>query len=427
MFNIFRKKKEKIMKKNILGHLDDCQVCNSESIESIINMGHFAPCDSLITKENINKPENTYPINLVRCKDCGLVQIDYAVNPNELFFPDYPYRSGITEVLKKNLHAIAQQMVSKVSLQKGSFVMDIGSNDGTILEGFKNEGMKVLGVEATKIANIAKEKGIDTIQEFFSENIAHEIKSKYGSPSLITAANVFAHINDVDNFMKGIDVLLDEDGYFVTESHYMLDILDTLQYDSIYHEHLRFYLVKPLQILFEKYGFKLIDIERITNYGGSIRVYAQKGLNSQVKKSVEELKKLEIKKLAYESETYVKFANRIEASRQEIRSLIIRLKDEGNKIVGIGCPGRSATLLKYCGLTPDLITYIAEQPESLKLGMYTPNTHIPIVEDDIMLRDQPEYALILSWHYAEPIIKTLRSKGLKSKIIIPLPEVRIVT
>ncbi len=206
----------------------------------------------------------------------------------------------------------------------------------------------------------------------------------------------------------------------------MLDILDTLQYDSIYHEHLRFYLVKPLQILFEKYGFKLIDIERIPNYGGSIRVYAQKGLNSKVKYSVEELKKIEVEKLAYESETYVKFANRIEASRKEIRSLIVKLKDEGNKIVGIGCPGRSATLLKYCGLTPDLITYIAEQSTSLKLGMYTPDTHIPIVEDDIMLEEQPEYAIILSWHYAEPIIKKLRSKGLKSKIIIPLPEVRIV-
>ena len=323
------------MKKNILGHLDSCQVCDSENIESIIKMGHFAPCDSLIIEENINKPESTYPMNLGRCKDCGLVQIDYAVDPAELFFPDYPYRSGITEVLKKNLHAIAKQMVEKVSLQKDSFVMDIGSNDGTVLEGFKNAGMKVLGVEATKIANIARENGIDTMQAFFSENVASEIKSKYGSPKLITAANVFAHINDVDDFMKGIDTLLDDGGYFITESHYMLDILDTLQYDSIYHEHLRFYLVKPLQILFEKYGFKLIDIERIPNYGGSIRVYAQKGLNSKVKYSVEELKKLEVEKLAYESETYVKFANRIEASRKEIRSLIVKLKDEGNKIVGI--------------------------------------------------------------------------------------------
>lgn len=415
-----------INEKILSGYIDFCQICGGRDLQQVINMGFFAPCDSLLTEEMLKQPEKTYPLNLVRCRDCGLVQIDYAVDAKELFYPDYPYRSGITETLRKNLHGIAAHLADKIQLAKNSFVVDIGSNDGSILEGFKSSGMRVLGVEPTNISDIANAKGIETLKRFFSFETTHQIIHKYGKASVVTAANVFAHVSDLSGLTKGVHYLLDDDGMFITESHYQLDILDTLQYDSIYHEHLRYYLLKPLVRFFNEYGFTLVDVERIPNYGGSIRVYAKKGSNHKVSDSVARLIELEEKSGAYNDSTYEEFASRVQLSRGKIRSAIVNFVNEGKSIAGVGCPGRCATLMSYCGITPDLLPYIAEQSSSLKLGMYTPGTHILVVDEVGMFKKQPDYALILSWHYAEPIIRNLRAKGLKSTVIVPLPDIRFV-
>jgi len=408
------------------GHIDHCQICGSKNLQQIIDLGYSAPCDSLLTKSQLREMERSYPLNLFRCRECGLVQIDYAVDPKHLFHSNYPYRSGITETLRKNLHGTSRRVAENVKLKQGSLVVDIGSNDGTILEGFRDIGMKVLGIEPTNIADIANSKGIETIKAFFDRKTAAQVRNSHGAAALVTAANVFAHINNLSTLLGGVSDLLGDEGVFVTESHYMLDILETLQYDSIYHEHLRFYLLKPLVRLFDDHGFTLIDVERISNYGGSIRVYARKGRGFERSDEVNRLLNLEETRDAYQERTYVEFGNKVCESRKRIRSLLVRLNDDGKRVVGIGCPGRAVTLLTYCGLTPDLLPYIAEQSTSLKLGLFTPGTHIPVVDEEALFREQPEYGLILSWHYAEPIIASLRKRGLKSKIIVPLPEVRIV-
>jgi len=409
-----------------LGHLARCQACGSDDLQQVIELCFSAPCDSLRTPAQLKAGEMAYPLNLVRCRSCGLVQIDYVVDPKELFFPDYPYRSGITETLRRNLHAIAAHVSDRVGLRSDSLVVDIGSNDGTILQGFKSKGMRVLGVEPTNIAQIAIANGIPTVNSFFDPQAAQRIVAEHGRAGLVTAANVFAHVNTLGSLLEGIGRLLDDGGYFVSESHYMLAILETLQYDSIYHEHLRYYLLRPLRALFDAHGFTLVDAERIPNYGGSIRVYARKSSGHRIEPRIEELLALEEKAGAYNDETYLRFADRIRRSRRELRSLMVRLADEAKTVVGVGCPGRCVTLLAYCGITPDLLPYIAEQSTSLKLGMFTPSTHIPIRDEAIMLENQPDYALILSWHYADPIIRALRQKGLRSKIIVPLPELRVV-
>ena len=409
-----------------LGHVARCQVCASENLQAVIDMGFVAPCDSLLKPAQLHEGETEYPLHLFRCRDCGLVQIDHVVDPRLLFYPDYPYRSGITETLKRNLHAISSHVSDRVGLGPKSLVVDIGSNDGTILEGFKQKGMRVLGVEPTKIAAIAEAAGIPTVNAFFDRKVAKDIRAKHGSAGLVTAANVFAHVAALSTLLDGISDLLEDGGYFVSESHYMMAILETLQYDSIYHEHLRYYLVKPLQVLFEQHGFTLVDVERIPNYGGSIRAYARKGAGHKVEPRIRELIAAEEKAGAYADATYERFAQRILQSRKELRSLLVKLHDEGKSVVGVGCPGRCVTLLEYCGVTPDLLPYIAEQSTSLKLGLYTPSTHIPIRDEAIMLKEQPDYALILSWHYAEPIVRALRQKGLKSKVIVPLPGLRIL-
>jgi len=408
-----------------IGHLDYCQICGNKDLSLIIDLGHQAPCDSLVTSSQLNQPETTYPLKLYHCNQCGLVQINHVVDPKILFHPDYPYISGITQTLAINLLGIADRVINLLKLKKNSLVIDIGSNDGTLLQGFKQKGMRVLGIEATLIAKKAEENGIPTIQAFFNENLAKEISKKYGKAAVITATNMFAHIPNLGDFLRGVRTLLVDDGFFLSESHYLLDIIKTNQYDSIYHEHLRFYSLKSLIRLMKYYNFSIVDVERIPNYGGSIRVFSLKG-NHKVSENVNAILTLEEKENLNNIQTYIKFRKKIFQSKIDLLNLLVKLNKEGKQVIGIGCPGRSSTLLNYCNIDSSLIAYISEQASSLKLGLFLPGKHIPIVDEKKMFEEQPEYALLLSWHYSKPIIEKLRMKGLKSKIILPLPEVKIL-
>jgi len=409
-----------------LGHQKACQLCNDENLKFIIDLGHNPPCDSLLTIDELNEPEMSYPLQLYMCGNCDHIQINYAVAPDILFHKEYPYKTGITETLANNLKNGAKQFVKDLDLKKNGLAIDIGSNDGTFLKGFKESGLSVLGVEPTDIAKIAESDGIPTVQEFFSEAVANDIEKKYGKAEIITAANMFAHIPNLGDLIKGASLLLNEDGFFVTESHYLLDILETVQFDSIYHEHLKYYSLKDLEFLFSCYEFTLVDAERIPNYGGSIRAYAKKGKNHQQSSRLKELMELEYKSNLFEWSTWVDFKSKVINARSECRNLIAKLIKENKSICAIGCPGRSSTLLNYYGLSPDEIMYIAEQSTCLKVGMYCAGQHIPVIDEQLMFDNQPDYALMLSWHYSQPIIKKLREKGLKSRIIIPLPKLKII-
>lgn len=409
-----------------LGHLNRCQICGSTELKLVIDLGHQPPCDSLLTPDELNEMERAYPLRFVRCEDCGLAQIDYVVAPDVLFHADYPYRSGITPTLVKNLQGTAEMIVDRFGLRAGQLAIDIGSNDGTLLQGFKNRGIRPLGVEATNVARLAIANGIETIQAFFSEEVGKSIHASHGPAAAITATNMFAHVPNLGDLMRGVAALLADGGVFVTESHYLLDLLQTRQYDSLYHEHLKYYAIRPLMRLMEAYGFCITDVERIPNYGGSIRVFAQKGLGYPMSARMVELLALEEAEGLYDSARYVRFADDVRRAKLELLQLLAKLKAEGQQVPGIGCPGRSSTLLNYCNIDRDLMPYIAEQSTSLKLGLALPGKHIPIIDEKILFDEQPEYAVMLSWHYAEPIIRSLRARGLKSKIIVPLPSVRIV-
>ncbi|MDA1308260.1 MAG: class I SAM-dependent methyltransferase [Proteobacteria bacterium] len=408
------------------GPIDYCQICASRELEQIINLGHQPPCDSLLTPEQLKQSENIYPLNLVRCGGCGLVQIDYVVPPEILFHPDYPYRSGITATLASNLQGTGEHLAAKYNLGPGSLAVDIGSNDGTLLKGFRNKGLNVLGVEATNISRIANQDGIETLQAFFSETIAEKIVGKYGQASVVTAANMFAHVPNLGQLLRGVTRLLVDGGTFVTESHYLLDLLETAQYDSIYQEHLKYYALKPLQRLFDDFGFTVVDVDRIPNYGGSIRVYATKGKGLPVSDGLTDLLREEERAGVYDAARYDAFRETVLQSKLDLQALLLKLRREGRPAPGIGCPGRSSTLLNYCNIDPDLMPYIAEQSSSLKLGLYLPGKHIPIVDEQRLFDEQPDYAVMLSWHYAEPIIAKLRERGLRSKIIMPLPRVHVI-
>ncbi|MCK5640709.1 MAG: class I SAM-dependent methyltransferase [Gammaproteobacteria bacterium] len=409
-----------------VGHLENCQVCGSTDLELIIDLGHHAPCDSLLAASQLNEAERVYPLRFLYCHTCTLAQIDYVVAPDELFFADYPYRSGITTTLKSYLQSTALPLIEKFGLTQGSFVIDLGSNDGTLLQGFLAQGMQVLGVEPTNIANIAIENGVPTMQAFFVLSTSEDIVKTHGHAQVVTAANMFAHVAKLGELLRGVEHVLDDDGIFLTESHYVMDLLDTVQYDSIYHEHLKYYSLRSIIKLFEHFNFTVVDAERIPNYGGSIRVFAQKGKDRPTRSRLGDLLEAEEEAGLYDVQTYHAFAEKVLQAKLDLQNLVLAAAREGKQVVGVGCPGRASTLVNYSNIDPVLMPYIAEQSTSLKLGMFLPGKHIPVVDEQRMFDESPEYALMLSWHYAEPIMKKLRAKGLKSQFVLPLPHVHIV-
>lgn len=408
------------------GHLTACQICGSQNLELVMDLGHQPLCDSLLTDQQLNEPEASYPLRQFRCVDCSLNQIDYVVDSELVYHKEYPYKSGVTKELVEYQLTSSASTVSEFGLNPGDLVVDIGSNDGTLLKGFKAKGMRVLGIEPTNIAKLANEDQVETIQEFFTEDLAKNIVKEFGHAKCISATNVFAHMATLGEVIRGIQVLLEDGGIFVCEVHYLLEVIRGGQYDTIYHEHLRTYSLKSLITLLESYNFTVIDARQVNRYGGSLRVYAAKGKTHTARPSVGELLRAEEEYGLYDATVYQTFREKAERSRYELLNLAMEAKIKGLQLVGNSCPGRSSTLLNYCGIDHSLMPYICEQSESLKLGMYLPGMHIPIVDNKKLIEDQPDYVVLLAWHYAEPITQYLRERGLRSKLVLPLPELRIL-
>lgn len=408
------------------GTLSRCQVCNAEKLHMILDLGHQPLCDTLLTKEMLNEPEMTYPLRMMWCEKCTCVQLDYCVDGSVVFHPDYPYRSGISKPLADYQKNICLSLIKQYKMTKKDLAVDIGSNDGTLLSGFKGEGIRILGVEPTNIAKIANAAGIETIQSVFDIATSERIKKKYGKAKVITTTNVFAHMQTIGEFIMGIHNLLEDDGVFISETHYLLDVIQGGQFDTIYHEHLRTYSLQSLVALFSQYDFTVTDVQRGDRYGGNIRVHVTKGRGRPVSPRVVKLLAVEKKAGLQKLSTYKKFAARATTARIQFMDFLMRVKKSGKTIVGKSSPGRAATLLNYYGVDKELMPYLAELPTSLKLGMFLPGKHIPIVNEKILLKDKPDYIVLLAWHYAEVIMPRLKAMGLKSTFVIPLPKLQIV-
>jgi hypothetical protein len=281
-------------------------------------------------------------------------------------------------------------------------------------------------VEPTNIAKIANANGIETVQAFFDIKTSEVVKKKHGQASVIVTTNTFAHMQGLGEFIMGAYNLLKDDGVFISETHYLLNVIEGGQFDTVYHEHLRTYSLKALVTLFNQYDFTVTDVERGDRYGGNIRVHVTKGKGRPVSKAVEDLLLLEEKSGLGKLETYTKFAERVQKARLHFMEFLLTTKKEGKHVVGNSCPGRCVTLLNYYGVDSELIPYLAEQPASLKLGMYLPGKHIPIVNNQILLDEQPDYVILMAWHYAKPIMEQLKARGLTSDFVVPLPDFQII-
>lgn len=408
------------------GKLNKCQISNRDDLEFVIDLGHQPLCDSVLDKKQLNFPEKTYPLRFYRSKSLGHAQIDYIVPNEEVYFPEYPYRPGITKEVQMHHLQRSTEMIKNFKIPQNSLIVDIGSNDGTLLGFYKEKFMRVVGIEPTNTAKIAKKNGINTIQNFFDENVAEEILSKYGYPKLITATNVFAHMSSMGKVIRGIKKLLNDDSFFILENHYIVNILQNNQYDSIYHEHIRSYSLKSLVYLFSLYEMKVINAELVERYGGTISVTVTKNLKLKSSKNVNDLLELEHKHGIFNKKLWNDFKLNVVNTKNDLMQIALDAYNKGERFVGKSCPGRCSTLINYVGLDKTLMPYISEQSTSLKLGKYLPGKHIPIVDDKTLFKENPDYVVIFAWHYGKEIAKDLKGKGLKSKIILPLPKVSIM-
>ena len=408
------------------GKINKCQTCSSSNLIKVMSLGEQPLANSLIRNLDDEKKIKKYPINIVRCGDCTLLQIDYIVDQKEVYHLDYPYLPGITKTVDNEQKELCDYLLKKLELKKNDLVVDIGSNDGSLLKHFKSNGLNTIGVEPTNIAKIANENGIKTLQSFFNVEAVDNIINQQGKAKLVTSTNVFAHMSTLGEVMDGIVKLLDDDGYYCFENHYIMEILEKVQYDTFYHEHLRTYSLISLNKLFEMYNLNLFHAQIVTRYGGSIRCIVSK---KKIEKT-DSFKKLLEKENKYlfenVEETYKNFIKDVNLSKSDLLDNLNKLKSKNFKIIGKSCPARAVVLLNYCGLNNELLDFVAEQPTSLKLNYYIPGTKLKIINDDELLENNPDYILLLAWHLSEPIIDKWKKRGLKSKFIVPLPKVKII-
>ncbi len=400
-----------------------CQVCGSEKLDDVLSLGYMPPVNQMVPIGEVPRQQPWFPTHLLHCRQCDLVQLGLAVDPVIIFPPEYPYTSGTTKVLRDNFADLQRESAAMLGLGPDDLVVDIGSNDGTLLSNFRNAGHRVLGIEPTDVGDIANERGIPTVKYYFGTEAARKVKAEHGPARVVTAANCFAHMEDVHAIVDGILEMLAPNGVFISESHYLIGLLDTLQYDTVYHEHLRYYSLASLKYLLEMHDLDVFHARPIPSHGGSIRVYAARRGQYPVQESVAQMLAAEPRGDAM-AKRLAAFRNDVVLSKLRLLSMIRDLKEKGARIVGISAPSRASTLVNYVGLDEGLIDYVCEIPGSLKIGKYMPGSGIPVVDEARLFEDQPDCAVIFSWHIADELAPKLRAKGFRGQFITPLPVPR---
>ena len=401
--------------------INRCQFSNKKDLKRVLSLGYLPAVNEVLKIKSRSCSSNFFPTDLCYSKSSKLFQINNIIDKKVLFPKTYPYTSSTTKILRDNFIDLYEETNKFFHLKKLDLVVDIGSNDGNLLKRFKN--VRVLGVTPENIGKKAIKDGIPTILNYFDNKTSKKIIKKYGRAKIVTATNVFAHIDNIVKLMKNISKILNKDGVFISESHYFLNLIKTLQYDTIYHEHLRYYTLSSLKIILNKFGFKIIHAKRIPTHGGSIRVYATKNKKFKIKQSVnkilnEEKRNITDKKLKIFSEKVLK-------SKFQLLKLLHKIKKQNKSIAAIGAPSRASTLSSYVGLNKDLISCIGEIDGSKKIGNFLPGTDIPIIPEKSLIKMKFNYLLLFSWHISKDLKKNLRKRGFKGKFIIPLPTPRI--
>jgi len=397
-----------------------CRICSSKNLKMVLDLGEQPPANSFIDQNQLNSTEFKFPLRLFWCSDCFLVQLLDIVD-KEYLFKNYFYMTSASKPIVDHFKKYAQDVYKEFLEGKNDqFVVEIGSNDGSLLSEFKKLGTSILGIEpATNLSNLANQSSITTKNTFFSSQLSKEIIKSHHA-SVVVANNVIAHVEDLHDLMEGIQILIGNDGIFIFEVPYLVDLIKKLEFDTIYHEHLSYFSILPLLKLVKQFGLEIFDIRKQSVHGGTLRIFVSKKDNYQINNSVNffinEENKLGLDKIEF----YHKFSTNVEELKKNLLKLLTQLKKENKSLLGYGAPAKGNVLLNYCGIDTNFLDYIVDTTP-LKQGKYTPGMHIPIIPPKNL--KNTDVALLLAWNYESEILlkeKIFRENG--GKFLIPLPK-----
>lgn len=404
-----------------------CRSCNSKNLITILQLGETPLANALLLEDDLEKVEIKFPLELVFCENCALVQITETVHP-EILFRDYVYFSSFSDTVVNNGKNIAERMIIERNLCGKNLAVEIASNDGYLLQFYKKAGIPVLGIEpALNIARVAMEHGIPTISEFFNEELAKKMRDNGQLADVFHANNVLAHVADLNGVVAGMQILLKEEGVGVIEFPYVKDMIDGVEFDTIYHEHLCYYSLYSVSNLFEKHGMKIIDVERLPIHGGSLRIFVSKDnffhkVSNNVINLLEEERYWGVDSFDF----YEKFGEKVENLRKSLLDYLKEIKSSGKKIAGYGASAKGSTLLNTFGIGSETLDFVVDR-STVKQGMYTPGTKIPILNPIELIKRKPDFVLLLTWNFSEEILQQQSQyRELGGKFIIPIPYLKTV-
>lgn len=405
-----------------------CRFCSRALTQSFVDLGMSPLCQTQIAADRLNEMEPFYPLHVYVCESCLLVQLEEYVAPDSIFSAEYPYYSSYSTSWVEHARNYVDHVIDDFDIVADDLVVEIASNDGYLLQHFMAAGIDCLGVEpAAGVAEAAIAKGIRTEKKFFGLATATALRQKYGAARLVLGNNVLAHVPDINDFVAGVNALLDNNGFATFEFPHLVRLMELNQFDTIYHEHFSYFSFSSVRQIIEACGLRIFDVRELPTHGGSLRVYISRQECDAYTETtrVAELLSREESRGYLDLNTYQEFAERVEHTKRALLKFLIDAKDKGKKIVGYGAPGKGNTLLNYCGIRTDFLDYTVDRNPH-KQGTYTPGTRIPIFDPTKIFASKPDYVLILPWNLKNEIMSDLAGiNEWGGRFVVPIPEVRI--